>query len=250
MTSALKGNRIIACTVATVCALVLITLLNILPLPENLVRLLVDKYNGNVNYVAVQNFMWIAFFVGLAELSVRYLYIREEEKELGMGLLSESSNELISISQTGVLKERIEGRNGQLSGIIRRLVDNFTANQSTDRCSTHLSAEVELISNDIDRAYASLRYIVWLLPTLGFVGTVWGIMLALGNASANKASENLLNIVMDSMGVAFCTTLLALILSCILVFFMQLIQTREEAYLNKCFRYCLTYFINNLYDKN
>ncbi len=251
--SIMNRGRIAAFSMSVICAIVVIIIFNILPSifpsTKQLALILVDNHNGTANLFAVQNFMWIAFFIGLAELWIRILYIREEEKELSAELLPQTPNTLITTAQIGLLRERLRNRTGVLSGIIGRLLDNFTVNQATDRCNTHLTAEVELISNDIDRAYASLRYIVWLLPTLGFVGTVWGIMKALDAAEQKSGSGDLLSAVVDKMSVAFCTTLLALILSCILVFAMQLIQTREESYLNKSHRYCLTYFINRLYDK-
>ena len=95
-----------------------------------------------------------------------------------------------------------------------------------------------------------LRYIVWVIPTLGFLGTVIGIANALeGIAEMRPDDENLLRILTTKLGTAFFTTLLALAMSGIMVFFMHIIQGREERALNLSGQYCLDNLINRLYER-
>jgi biopolymer transport protein ExbB/TolQ len=95
-----------------------------------------------------------------------------------------------------------------------------------------------------------IRYITWLIPSLGFIGTVIGIMLALNYAGdrANVESPEMLYQVTERLGVAFSTTLVALVMAAILVFLQNLIQGREENMLNKSGQYCLDNLINRLYS--
>ena len=51
------------------------------------------------------------------------------------------------------------------------------------------------------------------------------------------------------LGVAFNTTLLALLQSAVLVFALHVIQSREEIALNRAGQYCLDNLINRLYEK-
>ncbi|MGH8036063.1 MAG: MotA/TolQ/ExbB proton channel family protein, partial [Lysobacterales bacterium] len=92
-------------------------------------------------------------------------------------------------------------------------------------------------------------YITWVIPTLGFVGTVVGIMLALNYAGdpVNVQSPDMLYHVTELLGVAFSTTLLALVQAAIVVFIQNLIQSREETALNQAGQYCLDNLINRLY---
>ncbi len=94
-----------------------------------------------------------------------------------------------------------------------------------------------------------LRYIMWLLPTLGFIGTVQGISNALAFAGAAELNDpSLLSNVTVRLALAFNTTLLALVMAGILVFAMHIIQGREERALNMAGQYCLDNLINRLYE--
>ena len=102
----------------------------------------------------------------------------------------------------------------------------------------------------VDLRYNIIRYITWLIPSLGFIGTVIGIMLALNYAGdrANVASPDMLYQVTQRLGVAFSTTLLALVMAAILVLIQNLVQGREERALNAAGQYCLDNLINRLYS--
>lgn len=252
MNSSPKLLRVIACSIAVVLALLVICLCNTMPLSEKMARFLVDKAeNGEINYLAAQNFMWIAFFWGLAELLVRYIMLRGQQHELEDHYLPEDPRHVLTADQMPMVHEAIKARNG--SGILAQMVTllalQFQISRSAGMSQTVLSAEVEGRSNEIDLGYNILRYIAWMLPTLGFIGTVWGILCALDVAKSMPPSDELLPTVAGSMSVAFWTTLLALLMSCVIMYLMHVIQGKEETYLNKCSQYCLKNFINKLYEK-
>ena len=122
-----------------------------------------------------------------------------------------------------------------------------------------MNSSLELFQHEVDLNYHMLRYVVWLIPTLGFIGTVVGIALALNETGASLSSGSsgvsmtqnpeLLVAMTKNLGVAFYTTLLALLLSAVLVFVLHVAQAREERALNKAGQYCLDNLINRLYEK-
>ena len=71
-----------------------------------------------------------------------------------------------------------------------------------------------------------IRYILWAIPSIGFIGTVRGIGDALG--SANKAVSGDISAVTESLGVAFNSTLIALLLSILLMFLVHQLQLLQE----------------------
>ena len=92
------------------------------------------------------------------------------------------------------------------------------------------------------------------------MGTVIGIALALKSVGANFAEvgqgtdlsqlgPQLMQSLTKDLGVAFYTTLLALLQSAVLMLAMHLIQGHEEGALNKVGQYCLDNLINRLYEK-
>ena len=86
------------------------------------------------------------------------------------------------------------------------------------------------------------RFMVWAIPILGFIGTVWGISNGIAHFSDAMTSTNSvtdvssmlkenLPLVTNSLATAFDTTLLALLLSIPLMMFMLTLEKEEEAYL-------------------
>ena len=78
------------------------------------------------------------------------------------------------------------------------------------------------------------EYILWLLPTIGFLGTIYGISASLVRAkdlfsnqddASEKFAENIRTVV-DGLGVAFDTTSLALI--CATVLYLSLFSVRQR----------------------
>ena len=73
-----------------------------------------------------------------------------------------------------------------------------------------------------------VRYIAWAIPAVGFIGTVRGIGLAL--AFAEDAIKGDITPVIEALGLAFNSTLVALLISMGLMYFMHIVQSRQEAF--------------------
>ncbi|MBP6513549.1 MAG: MotA/TolQ/ExbB proton channel family protein [Steroidobacteraceae bacterium] len=78
----------------------------------------------------------------------------------------------------------------------------------------------------LDSEMSMLRYIAWAIPAIGFIGTVRGIGDAL--AEAHKAVTGDIAGVTEGLGVAFNSTLIALLLSLVLMFLLHNLQLRQE----------------------
>jgi biopolymer transport protein ExbB/TolQ len=81
-----------------------------------------------------------------------------------------------------------------------------------------------------------IRYIAWAIPAVGFIGTVRGIGEALGQA--HKAIEGDIFGVTKSLGVAFNSTLIALLISVVLMFLVHQLQLLQERYVLDTEAYC------------
>jgi biopolymer transport protein ExbB/TolQ len=126
----------------------------------------------------------------------------------------------------------------QHSHYVRRLtaaLDHLQRHNS----SHHLDDELKYLSDmDVERShagYALVRIVIWATPMLGFLGTVIGITMALGDLSPEalvnspkEAMEGLL----AGLSVAFDTTALALTLSIVLMFLQFLTQQVETQLLS------------------
>ena len=88
----------------------------------------------------------------------------------------------------------------------------------------------------LDAELSMIRYIAWAIPSIGFIGTVRGIGEALGQA--HKAIEGDIFGVTRSLGVAFNSTLIALLISIVLMFLLHQLQLRQERYVLDAEAYC------------
>lgn len=105
-------------------------------------------------------------------------------------------------------------------------LQRFGATRNVQDASSSTNA---LITSEADRLEAELsmiRYILWAIPSIGFIGTVRGIGDALGQA--NKAVSGDISGVTESLGVAFNSTLIALLISILLMFLVHQLQLLQE----------------------
>ena len=90
-----------------------------------------------------------------------------------------------------------------------------------------------------------IRYIAWAIPSVGFLGTVRGIGEALGQA--HKAIEGDIFGVTQSLGVAFNSTLVALLISILLMFLVHQLQVMQDRYVLDTEAYCEDRFTCHLH---
>lgn len=88
----------------------------------------------------------------------------------------------------------------------------------------------------LESELSMIRYIAWAIPSVGFIGTVRGIGEALGKA--HQAIEGDIFGVTKSLGVAFNSTLIALLISIVLMFLLHQLQLLQERYVLDAEAYC------------
>ncbi|MCY3738606.1 MAG: MotA/TolQ/ExbB proton channel family protein [Gemmatimonadaceae bacterium] len=217
---------------------------------------LLDRNSKNFAYpFTIQNLMWLLFWVGCGELCVRFGQARLEMQQIRKGYLPEEDEVMLRADELGALHQRsmpvARERTFYLPRLIVRCILQFQGSRSVNQANSLLNSSLELFQHELDLKYSMLRYLVWLIPTMGFVGTVLGIALSLDYAAkiVDPHDPTLLRQITGRLGVAFYTTLLALVQSIILVFLLHIAQNREEMALNQSGQYCLDNLINRLYEK-
>jgi biopolymer transport protein ExbB/TolQ len=102
----------------------------------------------------------------------------------------------------------------------------FGATRSIQDASATAHSVCQSESERLDSELSMIRYIAWAIPSLGFIGTVRGIGLALGQAQ--KAVEGDISGVTENLGTAFNSTLIALLLGLVLMFLIHQLQLHQE----------------------
>lgn len=178
-----------------------------------------------------QESCFILMFWALAILGYKAVALGRERKLLdvdlvpiaeGMRILPEDSREFSRHLQTLTdEQQRLLLPRALLNGL-RRF--SSTRNVQDVASSTHTLCESE--SDRLDSELSMIRYISWAIPAIGFIGTVRGIGDAL--AQADKAVQGDIAGVTQSLGVAFNSTLIALLISILLMFLVHQIQLMQE----------------------
>lgn len=203
------------------------------------------------NWFSIQGFMWVAMFVGLGELWIRGRAMRADQAILRLRLLPEDERSLLTAEDLRPIYVKARGmsRSAVLPSLVRRLSMEFRKSKSIDRVNALLDSSLELFLHQLDLRYTLLRYLVWVIPTLGFVGTVIGIASAMAFAGSGAVEmENLLAPTTQRLAVAFYTTLVALLQSGVLVLGMNSLQSGEEKAINDAGQYCLENLVMRLME--
>jgi biopolymer transport protein ExbB/TolQ len=200
----------------------------------------------------VQNAMWVFFFLGLGELCSRIDDIKENSRGLKAGYLSDRPDVFYAREDIVEIRKKTHNKNDLPARLINTLTIRYQiSNWAVDETHQMLNSQLELIQFRQDAEYGLIRFITWLLPTLGFIGTVMGISDGLNKAGVPGASEtpDFIPNLTKSLAFAFDTTLVALLMSAVLVYLIHLIQSQEAHSLERCGAYCLENFINKLMSK-
>jgi biopolymer transport protein ExbB/TolQ len=140
----------------------------------------------------------------------------------GMRILPEDTRDYVRQLQT----LPVEDQGLLLPRALLHALHRFGATRNVQDAS---SASHTLVLSEAERLEAELsmiRYILWAIPSIGFIGTVRGIGDALG--VANKAVSGDISGVTESLGVAFNSTLIALLISILLMFLVHQLQLVQE----------------------
>jgi biopolymer transport protein ExbB/TolQ len=114
-------------------------------------------------------------------------------------------------------------------------LQRFATTGSIQAVSDTIKEQCDVESDRLDSEMSMVRYIAWAIPSIGFIGTVRGIGDALGQAY--KAVEGDISGVTVSLGVAFNSTFVALVLSIIIMFCLHQLQLSQERLVLDCQRY-------------
>jgi biopolymer transport protein ExbB/TolQ len=242
-------DRRIAMALSIAVGVVVIALLSF-ALSGRAAVLLLDLGSKHFRYpFTIQNAMHVLFFIGLGELFVRWRVGEREMAFLKRGYLPEDMETVLQGSDLGPIRRKVskefDAENGFLPSLIDLSILQFQSSRSVDQTVAVMNNSLELIAHRVDLRYGLVRYIAWLVPTLGFIGTVYGLGSSL--AEAGLAKDINVQELAKTLGVGFDCTMVALVESAVLVFIMHLTQEKEETSVNLAGNYCLRNLINRMY---
>lgn len=136
---------------------------------------------------------------------------------------------------------------------IERALLNLRNVGNVSDVSEMLRAQAENDEGQAESSYGIFVGIVWVIPILGFIGTVIGLSGAIGgfgqvlNSDASVSSlKTSLAPVTTNLGVAFDTTFVALVFAMVIQLVMTVLRKKEEQFLDECRDYAHINVISRL----
>ncbi|WP_169544079.1 MotA/TolQ/ExbB proton channel family protein [Sneathiella aquimaris] len=150
--------------------------------------------------------------------------------------LKKTLHEIEELSDTVVQTPLIQTL---INSIRRYLITN-----DVHSTSEAITLSVDALAMRQEAENTVIRYIIWAIPSIGFIGTVRGIGLALSQADEALAGD--ISGMTDSLGVAFNSTLVALVISIFMMLFLHSLQRLQDGQLVKTQSYCDDFFIKRI----
>lgn len=204
-------------------------------------------------YVLLKDYEQEACFIlmvwAFAILGYKYRTAYRQQKQLDQDFIGLPENANITVPDVSTISKRIgllpeKMQEFLLPRILLNALDRFASTRNIQDASTVVHNLCEEESSRLESELSIIRYIAWAIPSIGFIGTVRGIGDAL--AQAHLAVDGDITLVTQSLGVAFNSTFIALIISIVLMFIIHQIQLTQERLVLDSFRYCDKWLIGRL----
>lgn len=137
-------------------------------------------------------------------------------------------------------------RNKILPYVMARGLERYHITGSVPEATETIMGRLQVAAEQQESELSMLRYLVWAIPSIGFIGTVRGIGVALQRA--DEALQGDISGVTSALGVAFNSTLVALCISILLMLLIHLLQGGQEGLILRLQTFCREQLIDKLFD--
>jgi biopolymer transport protein ExbB/TolQ len=127
---------------------------------------------------------------------------------------------------------------------LRSSLWRYSATRNVQNLSDAIESNLDALAVRQDSENTMIRYLIWAIPSIGFIGTVRGIGQALSMADQALAGD--IADMTDSLGVAFNSTFVALLISIFLMFLYHQLQRLQDTQILDTQEYCEKYLLNRI----
>lgn len=175
----------------------------------------------------IQALTYLAFFLALFEIRDKIHSVHRERRAFSMNIIPTSEKNVFLAEDVNNLKFKLVemARKDRfiLIDLLKKACTKFRSSSSIGELIDIVSIQVDIYENKSESDQSMIRYLVWVIPSLGFIGTVIGISMALAIANSGD-----MNAITQALAVAFDTTLVSLVLSAIIMFYLHELQEKSD----------------------
>ncbi len=200
-----------------------------------------DVINGGY----IQGFTYLAFFWAWFEVKEKLRVILRERRAFKLNLIPTNDKHVFLPQDINNLKFKLiefEKKDKYiLSDLLKKACTKFRTSGSLSELIDIVSIQIEVSQEKSEGDQSVIRYLSWVIPSLGFIGTVIGISQSLIYANSGDMEK-----ITSLLGVAFDTTLVALVLSVILMWFVHQLQEETDRFHSDLKEFVIDNLINKI----
>jgi biopolymer transport protein ExbB/TolQ len=208
-------------------------------------RLLVLLGGDLLNGGYIQGLTYLAFFWSWFEVREKLKVIARERKAFKLNIIPTAEKHVFLPQDINNLKFKlIEFEKKEkyiLYDVLKKACTKFRTSGSLSELIDIVSIQIEVSQEKAEGEQSVIRYLTWVIPSIGFVGTVLGISQALIVANSGDMDR-----ITSLLGVAFDTTLVALILSIIIMWFVHQLQEETDRFHSDLKEFVIDNLINKI----
>lgn len=193
----------------------------------------------------IQGLTYVAFFWAFFEVQEKLRHVYRERRAFTMGLIPTNEKNVFLPTDVNNLKFKLQelARKEQfmLVDVLKKASTKFRSAGNLGELMEIVTVQVSIYEDKAESEQSVIRYLAWVIPSLGFIGTVIGIALALQIANSGD-----MNRITTALAVAFDTTLVALVLSVILMWYVHQLQERSDRLHSDIKEFVIENFINKI----
>jgi chemotaxis protein MotA len=200
-----------------------------------------DVINGGY----VQGLTYLAFFWAWFEVKEKLGVIYRERKAFKLNLIPTNDKHVFMPQDINNLKFKLIEFDRKekyiLSDLLKKACTKFRTSGSLSELIDIVSIQIEVSQEKAEGDQSVIRYLTWVIPSIGFVGTVIGISQALIVANSGDMDK-----ITSLLGVAFDTTLVALVLSIVIMWFVHRLQEETDRFHSDLKEFVIDNLINKI----
>lgn len=194
----------------------------------------------------IQWLTFFAFFWSMIEIRACFKNIDFQKRGYRLKLLP--TNDKIVLMAQDVMEILVKAQEAEktknkslVTNIIKKACTKFRTSKNISEMIEIISIQTVIDKNKSESDQSNIRYLTWLIPSVGFIGTVLGISQALTIANTGD-----MELITSTLGVAFDTTLVALVLSIVVMWFYHRLQEETDRLHDEIQEYVIENLVNKV----
>jgi biopolymer transport protein ExbB/TolQ len=223
-------------------------------IPEVLILESIARETGSIlprNFFVIvkdleQQICFILFIWGVYLCIEKLMQVSSQAYLFDVDLLSDvedpSKDIVTALDQIDQLP--LDIKSAPLVEIISSSLRRYAITESIQNASEAITPALDSMAIKNEAELSVIKYITWAIPSIGFLGTVRGIGQAMAQAEFAVAGD--IGPMTSSLGVAFNSTFVALLISVVLMLLVSYLQRSHDNQLVKVQEYCEKYLIRRI----